>query len=134
MARNIEEGKRWLDQATRDHEDAKILAEAKSYASSCFYTQQAAEKALKGFLYSKGLRALITPSILKLLEECSRFDASFMDLVEQGRELDRHYIGSRYPNFYAEGPAYKYYTEEMAERCIKYATLMLNNTEKFLSK
>jgi len=36
----------------------------------------------------------------------------FTDLAETGKELDRHYIGSRYPNFYAEGTPSEYYTKE----------------------
>ena len=131
MNRNSAEGVRWLEQGMRDLEDARILAEAGSHASACFHCQQAAEKALKGFLYSKGLRAILTHSVTRLMEECSKFE-NFPCLLEEAMELDRHYIGSRYPNFYPEGPAYKYYTEEMAERCIGYATSILEEVEKFL--
>jgi len=74
-----------------------------------------AEKALKGLLYSKGYRALITHSVTELLEESSKFEGVFRGFVDYGKELDRHFIGSRYPNFYPKGPAYKYYTKEMAE-------------------
>lgn len=49
-----------------------------------------------------------------------------------GRELDRHYIGSRYPNFYPSGSAYKYYTREVAGRCINYAELILRESQRFL--
>jgi len=52
MPKNLEEGKRWLAQAQRDTTDAKVLLDAQSYASSCFHSQQAAEKAAKAFLYS----------------------------------------------------------------------------------
>ncbi len=34
---------------------------ADSYASSCFFAQQAAEKAAKGFLYSQGIRGGAKP-------------------------------------------------------------------------
>ncbi|HEX31029.1 TPA: HEPN domain-containing protein [Candidatus Poribacteria bacterium] len=74
MNRNSAEGVRWLEQGMRDLEDARILAEAGSYASACFHCQQAAEKALKGFLYSKGLRAILTHSVTRLMEECSKFE------------------------------------------------------------
>lgn len=129
--RNLAEGIRWLEQGRRDLEDAKILAEAGSYASACFHCQQAAEKALKGFLYSKGLRAILTHSVTRLMEECSKFE-KLPCFAEEARELDRHYIGSRYPNFYPEGPAYRYYTEKMAERCIRYATSILEEVERSL--
>ncbi len=63
-----------------------------------FFTQQSAEKALKGFLYSKGYRVLITHSVTELLEESSKLEGSFKKFIEEGKELDRHYIGARYPN------------------------------------
>ncbi len=134
MAKNLEEGKRWLAQAQRDLADAKVLLNAESYASSCFYAQQAAEKAAKGFLYSQGIRGVLSHSVTRLVNECAKFDASFTDFVAAGRELDRHYIASRYPNFYAEGAAYEYYTKEMADECIKYATLILTSVDKFLTR
>ena len=134
MAKNLEEGKRWLAQAERDLADARVLFNAESYASSCFFAQQAAEKATKGFLYSQGIRAIVSHSVTRLVNECAKFDASLVNLVEAGRELDRHYIASRYPNFYAEGAAYEYYTQEMADKCIKYATSILTSVTKSLTR
>ena len=134
MTKNLEEGRRWLAQAQRDLADARVLFDAGSYASSCFHAQQAVEKAAKGFLYSQGIRAIVSHSVTRLVHECAKFDASFADFVEAGRELDRHYIGSRYPNFYAEGAAYEYYTQEMADRCIRYATSISTSVSKLLAR
>jgi HEPN domain-containing protein len=131
---NVEEGVRWLNQGKRDLEDATILLGAGSFASSCFHAQQAAEKALKGFLYSQGLRAMITHSVARLTAEAAKFEHKFSNLIEAAKELDRHYIGSRYPNFYPEGASYEYYSEELAERCIKYATSILSNVESALTR
>jgi len=89
---------------------------------------------LKGFLYSKGFRAIITHSVVELLEESSKTEESFGRFIDHGKELDRHYIGSRYPNFYPKGPAYKYYTKEMAKKCLSYAELILKEVKKFLEK
>jgi len=131
---NLEEGLRWLDQARADLKTAKDCLKDGNYYASAFFSQQSAEKAVKGFLYSKGYRALITHSVTELLEESSKREEVFESLIDQGKELDRHYIGSRYPNFYPEGPAYKYYTGEMAEKCISYAESILREAEKFLKK
>ena len=133
MSKNLEEGRRWLAQAQRDLADAKVLLDAQSYASSCFHAQQAGEKATEGFLYSQGIRAIISHSVNRLIGECARIDAGFADFVEAGKELDRHYIGSRYPNFYAEGTASEYYTQEIAEECLRYATSILNRVDRFLT-
>jgi HEPN domain-containing protein len=134
MSKNLEQGKRWLAQAQQDLADARTLLNAPSYASSCFHAQQAAEKAAKGFLYSKGIRAIVSHSVTRLISECAKYDASFAEFTDAGKELDRHYIGSRYPDFYAEGAAHEYYTQEMADKCIRYATSISSAVERSLSK
>jgi HEPN domain-containing protein len=131
---NLEEGLRWLDQAEADLKTAKDCLKDENYYASAFFSQQSAEKGLEGFLYSKGYRALITHSVTELLEESSKLRRVFEGFVNYGKELDRHYIGSRYPNFYPKGPAYKYYTEEIAERCLNYAELILREVRKFLRR
>ena len=132
--KNLEEGLRWLDQAKADLKTAKDCLEDGNYYATAFFSQQSAEKALKGFLYSKGFRAIITHSVVELLEESSKTEESFGSFIDHGKELDRHYIGSRYPNFYPKGPAYKYYTEEMAKKCSSYAELILKEVKKFLER
>lgn len=94
---NIEEGLRWFDQAEADMKTAKDCLKDGNYYATAFFSQQAAEKALKGFLYAQGYRALITYSVLELLEESSKIQYGFNKLLDKGKELDRHYIGSRYP-------------------------------------
>jgi len=132
--KNLEEGLRWLDQAKADLKTAKDCSEDGNYYASAFFAQQSAEKALKGLLYSRGFRALITHSVTELLEELSKHEKVFERFIDQGKELDRHYIGSRYPNFYPNGPAYKYYTEEIAEKCIGYAESILKEAKKFIEE
>ena len=107
---NIEEGLRWLDQAEADLGTSKHCLNAEDYYASAFFSQQSAEKALKGFLYSKGFRALVTHSVVDLLVESSKSVGAFEALIDYGKELDRHYIGSRYPNFYPSGAPCRYYT------------------------
>ena len=41
-----------------------------------------------------------------------------MDLVEHAKELDKHYIPSRYPNSHPEGAPMDYYTEAEAKRAV----------------
>ena len=131
---NLEEGLRWLDQAEADFKTAKDCLEDGNFYASAFFAQQSAEKALKGFLYSKGYRALITHSVTELLEEVSKIEKGFGKFVDYGRELDRHYIGSRSSNFYPKGPAYNYYTEEIAKKCLNYAESILKEVKKFLRR
>ena len=131
---NVEEAQRWLDQARADLKTASDCVKDGNYYASAFFSQQSAEKALKGFLYSSGFRAIITHSVVELLEKSSELSGAFKRFIDLGKELDRHYIGSRYPNFYPEGPAYKYYTEEIAKRCLGYAESILKEAEKSVRK
>lgn len=134
MNGNLREGLRWLDQAEADLKTARDCLKDGNYYASAFFSQQAAEKALKGFLYSKGYRALITHSVVELVEESSKFSEGFKRLLDYARELDRHYIGSRYPNFYPSGAPYKYYTKEMGELCLNYAESILTEVKRFLQR
>jgi HEPN domain-containing protein len=132
--RNLEEGLRWLDQAEADLKTASDCLKDGNYYASAFFSQQGAEKALKGLLYSHGHRAILTHSVTDLLEQGSRHYKSLAALVDYGKELDRHYIASRYPNFFPSGPPYKYYTQEMAEKCLSYAGLILKKASGFLKR
>lgn len=132
--KNIREAQRWLDQAKADLKTAADCVNDGNHYASAFFSQQAAEKALKALLYSAGFRAIVTHSVVELLERSSELEAAFKGFIDIGKELDRHYIGSRYPNFYPEGPAYKYYTEEIARRCLSYAESILKEVEKYVRR
>jgi len=49
----LKEGKRWLLQAEQDLKDAEYSFDGKRFHLVCFLSRQAAEKALKAFLYVK---------------------------------------------------------------------------------
>ncbi len=46
-------------------------------------------------------------------------------LIDKAKELDRHYIPTRYPNFHPEGAPMDYYVEEDARRAIENAEEIL---------
>jgi HEPN domain-containing protein len=128
------EEERWLRQAEKDLESAQDSSKSGHYEWACFQSQQAAEKALKAFLYSKGLRAVLTHSIRELVLDCSKYERSFSDLLSQAKVLDSYYISTRYPNGLVgnEIPAH-YYSEEDASQCINYAGLILKSVKRFMS-
>ena len=127
------EVQRWLRQAEKDLESARDSLTAKHYEWACFQSQQAAEKALKAFLYSKGLRAILTHSIRDLVLDCSKFNKGFGNLVSQGKVLDSYYIPTRYPDGLVgnEIPS-EYYSQEDASQCISYAELILKMVKRFM--
>lgn len=134
LLKKMEESKRWLKQAIKDLESAKVSKDNKHYEWACFQSQQSAEKALKGFLYSKGFRAILTHSIRDLILESEKHEkGGFKNLLEEGKFLDSFYISTRYPNgLVGESIPADYYSKEDAEKCINYAELILREVKKFL--
>ena len=110
----------WLRQAERDLEHARKSAELGDYEWACFAAQQAAEKAVKA-LYQKLGMEVWGHSISRMLESLPDEHRPNEDLVDKARELDRHYVPTRYPNFHPEGAPMDYYTKADAERAIEYA-------------
>ena len=128
------EASRWLDDASEDLRVAESLLKNAHYAASCFYSQQAAEKALKAALYSNRVEAR-GHSILELLESLERVrNSELKGFYDDARLLDKHYAPPRYPNLHPSVylPSYKLYSKEDAERCIKSAKKILESMKKSL--
>lgn len=70
----------------------------KFFAGCCFVCQQAAEKALKAFLFSKEQTLIKTHLLPRLLKECLKFDEQFEELKDACEVLTLYYTESRYPS------------------------------------
>ena len=128
------EQQRWLRQSESDLEAARDSLKTRHYEWACFQAQQAAEKAIKAFLYSKGLRAILTHSIRDLILDCSKYKRELGDLITEAKFLDAFYIPTRYPNsLVGESTPSEYYSREDADQCISYAELILSNVRRFMS-
>ncbi len=110
----------WLRQATRDLEHARRSVELGDYEWACFAAQQAAEKAVKALYQKLGIEVW-GHSISRMLEHLPDEHKPPRELVEKAKELDRHYIPTRYPNLHPEGAPMDYYTRADAERAVRYA-------------
>ena len=127
------EQQRWLRQAEKDLESARDSLATKHYEWGCFQAQQATEKGLKAFLYSKGLRAVLTYSVRDLVLDCSKYEAELGNLTTEAKSLDAHYISTKYPDsLVGESIPSEYYSQEDAERCISYAELILSKVKRFM--
>lgn len=121
-----EEWRRWLDEAGWDLETAKILYQNGRYNASCFYAHQAGEKAVKALLYSineAGWGHSIRILLERYMEKSG--DQSAEKLFGDARELDRHYIPSRYPNAHPSGTAYEAYDQDTSRKAIECASRIL---------
>lgn len=120
------EAGRWFRQASYDLQAVRWNIQGGFYNTACFLAQQAGEKALKSLLYYLGARrtALLTHSLVEMVREVGKRPGT-PDLLEQARELDLHYIASRYPNGLPDGYPHQFYGQEMAERALGAAERIL---------
>lgn len=116
------EVERWFSEALWDLETAEILHKEKRYNAAVFYSHQAAEKAVKALLYSVN-EASWGHSIRTLLDRYFEKMKRKPDdvLMSFARELDRHYIPSRYPNALPAGTPHEAYDSEVSSRVINAA-------------
>ncbi|AWS00351.1 HEPN domain-containing protein [Metallosphaera hakonensis] len=108
----------WIKQAERDLEEARYSKLGGYFELTCFLSQQAAEKAVKGLLHHRGIERR-GHSISHLLENPPP------DIHQCTTFLDKQYAPSRYPDVYEEGSPYEYYTEKDADECINCANRIL---------
>ena len=127
MKHPIEELNRWIKQAGHDLEAAQIDFKNKFFADACYSAEQAAQKALKGYLYFKGSPLVWKHSVKELASECVGYDNAFSEFLETGKILDQYYIPTRYPDVLAP-PAvpFESYTENQALEAIELAGKILD--------
>lgn len=117
----LEEGQRWLRQAQEDLRWARRLQEEGAFYLACFLAQQAAEKALKAFLYAQGEEVVLGHSVRRLAEEASARHPDFADSAARWGILDTYYIPTRYPNSLPNGIPAEVYTARIAEEAVALA-------------
>lgn len=110
---------RWLSEAEWDLETAEILHRNRRHNAAAFYAHQAAEKAAKAMLYSVN-EAPWGHSVRVLLQRYYQAAGSRPPprILSAARELDRHYIPSRYPNAHPAGAPHEAYDEQTSARAI----------------
>ena len=132
QSKSLASSLRWLNQAEADFDAAQDSLKSEHFEWACFQAQQASEKALKAFLFSHGLRAIITHSTSELLIEAQKY-VPFDIPQKYAKTLDSYYIPTRYPNGRPGRsiPA-RYYSKEDATICINYAESILKNVKKYM--
>jgi HEPN domain-containing protein len=121
----------WMRQALRDLVHARDTLGDGVYEWAAFAAQQAAEKAVKGLFQSLGAEAR-GHSITQLLTSLPTAVRPAEALVEDAKELERHYIGPRYPDSYPAGAPGDFYTEAEARRAIAAAERIIEHCQRHL--
>ena len=127
------EARRWFQQALYDVKATRWNIEGEFYDTACFIAQQAGEKALKSILYFLGSRrkALMTHSTVEMVREAGLKINSMLDLLDDARELDLHYIPSRYPNGIPSGYPHQFYGKKNADRALVAAEKVFNSVKDY---
>jgi len=130
-----DEASRWLSEALWDLETAEILHRERRYNAAAFYAHQAAEKAVKALLYHVN-EAPWGHSVRVLLERYFRKVGSPFDeeLMRCARELDRHYIPSRYPNAHPAGTPHEAYDEYTSRNALEAAKKIIDFVRRVLGR
>lgn len=122
----------WLKMAKAALKQAKDSLKDENYWASCFFSHQAAEFSLKALLSSFG-KERRGHSLYDLLEELRGSELGIpKELLELARDLDRHYLQTRYVNAYPSGAPVDYYKLEDAKKSIKEAEEIIAFTEESL--
>ena len=134
MPNRRSEGDRWLAQAERDLDDARLANEHKRYSLACFMAQQCGEKAMKGFLYARGAEDVWGHSLADLCEDAKVFEMLFDVLKVRAIYLDKYYNLTRYPNYLPGGIPADVFDDLEAERAMELAGEVLHFVRERLSE
>ncbi len=119
-----ERSRDWLRQAEADLRHAHHARDDADYDWSAFAAHQAAEKAIKAVFQRRHLDAW-GHTLSVLLESLRPALEPSTDLVDAAKELDKHYIPTRYPNGFERGAPVDFYTRREAEQAIANAEALI---------
>lgn len=107
----------WLRQADADFRHARRARDHGAHEWACFAAQQAAEKALKAVILSRGADAW-GHTVTALLGLVTTAERAGEELITCAKSLDKHYIPTRDPNGFDSGAPVDFYTRKDADDAI----------------
>ena len=120
------EGARWLRQAEQDLRDATYNQEGERFNLACFLCRQAAEKAVKAYLYHRGAEVVWGHSLIDLCEDAKIFEMFFDTIKSEARQLDKYYELTRYPGYLPSGTSSEACDGDDADRAIELSQLVVD--------
>jgi HEPN domain-containing protein len=128
-----QEASRWLRQAESDLELLGVVRAAGKHDTCCFLAQQAAEKALKAFLFSRGEELIFTHSVFRLCQMAAQYDPAWEALRDRVKQLDFYYVEARYPNALEDTIPAEFFTDTDSAEAIGLATLVVESVKASLA-
>ena len=122
----LAEAARWMRQSVQDLEDADFLRSGERFNLACFQGQQAAEKAVKAFLFHRRVEDVWGHSLVDLCEDAKLFDMMFDIIKSEARQLDKYYEITRYPGYLPGGIPSEAFDRIDADRSIELSTQVVN--------
>ncbi len=119
-----ERSRDWLRQSEVDLQHARSSVETGFHEWAAFAAHQAAEKAIKA-VFQKLHREAWGHALSALMEALPPETSPDPGLIDRAKDLDLHYIPTRYPNGFERGAPTDYYTRSQAERAIADAQAIL---------
>src|SRR5260370_23964710 len=104
----------WLRQAEADLRAARDSRESEHFEWAAFASHQAAEKAIKALYQQLHLEAW-GHALVKLFEYLPNESRPRSELMDRARELDKHYITTRYPNRFERVVHVEFYKRRRAD-------------------
>lgn len=123
----------WFRQAESDLDLARYARDGAHYDWAAFASHQAAEKAIKAVFQKLHMEAWghALGLMLEGLPQDARPD---QPLIKRAKDLDKHYIPTRYPNGFDQGAPVDYYELDDAEEAIADAEAILRFCHDILDR
>jgi HEPN domain-containing protein len=116
----------WMQIAERDLRGAMLMEQAPElFDLAAFHCQQAAEKALKGFLTQHDRPYRRTHDLTELLRQCSEIDPAFAAFVDAARTLTPFAGDVRYPGVVDVPPEQAAAALSMATELVRFVAARL---------
>lgn len=122
-----EEVRNSWEQAQEDLKTAEVLLESKRYYACVFFSQQAAEKAIKALYIQMKRQLPMTHNIVELSQNLK----APSEVVEAAQELNPDYMTTRYPNA-ANGIPARMYSEKSAKMHLGCANIVMEWVKRLL--
>jgi len=96
----LSEARKWLREADKDLRAARLLLQTDEPepSRSVFHSQQAAEKAAKGYLVFRGATFRRTHDLVLLGQQCADLDSTLEPIFKQAADLTDYASMFRYPD------------------------------------